>query len=140
MKKNVFVALAAAFVLLFSACTKDISLPGTQWQSNYNTTATVEGIQATVNMHFVLNFTDATNYSLTMNGTLAAMGQTLDIPADTENGTYTFDGENGMFDNEQAFTYKKKDKTIIVVIKADDPDFNEMMGSEDVTLTFTQVK
>ena len=44
--------------------------------------------------------------------------------------------ENGVFDGEQAFTYNKKDKTIVININ--DEDITRMFGTS--TLTFTQQK
>lgn len=140
MKKNIFLAMAAVVVMFFTGCSKDIDLVGTKWQATYNSTVNIEGVEATMNMNLTLNFVDATKYTLTYNGTAQAMGMSMPIPEETEEGTYTFDGENGMFDQEQAFTYNKKDKTIVMTMQDDDPEFTEMMGTNSVTLTFTQVK
>ena len=140
MKKNIFVALAAAVMLLFSACSKDIDLVGTTWKSNtINQTINYMGMSGTVTMDLTIQFTDATNYTLTTAGSVSIMGMSQPIN-DTENGTYTFDGENGMLDGEQAFSYNKKDKTLNTTIKVDDPEYAEFIGSDEIVLTFTQQK
>ena len=140
MKKNIFVALAAAVVLLFSSCTKDIDLTGTTWKSNtYNNTITYQGMSGTVTMDLVLTFTDATNYTLDYTGSVSIMGYNMPI-TDSQNGTYTYADGEGMFDGEQPFTYNKKDKTITTVLKADDPEYAEIIGEEGIVLTFTQQK
>ena len=138
MKKNIFVALAAAVMLLFSACSKDIDLAGTTWKSNtVNQTITYMGMQGTVTLDLTVQFTDATNYTMTTIATVSMMGMTQPFD-DTENGTYTFDGENGMLDGEQPFTYNKKDKTITTTIKMDDSEYSEFFGTDEIILTFTQ--
>lgn len=140
MKKNIFVALAAAFMLLFSSCNKDIDLVGTQWKANYTNTISYEGMSMNMSMDFVLNFVDATNYTMTGSGSFTMMGYTETQDPETSNGTYTFDGENGVFDGEQAFSYNKKDKTIVVKTKIDEEETAAMMGSDEIVLTFNQVK
>ena len=140
MKKNIFVALAAAVVLLFSSCSKDIDLAGTTWKSNtINKTVTMYGMSGTLAFDMTINFTDATNYTGTQTATVTISGQTFS-DSDSDSGTYTFDGENGMFDGEQPFTYNKKDKTITVVLTIDDAEAQEILGSDPITLTFTQQK
>ena len=135
MKKNLFVALAAAVMLLFSACSKDIELAGTTWKTGTITeTVTYQGIQANVTMDFTINYTDATNYTVSYTGTVSAYGYTLPMDGE-QSGTYVFDGENGVLTNSdgesQTFTYNKKDKTITAVAEVDGFSMN---------LVFTQQK
>lgn len=138
--KSIFLALAAAVMFLFSSCSKDLDLSGTNWKATYNSSISYMGIPIDMNLNFDLKFVDATNYSMTSDGTMTAMGQSRDLDTDTNNGTYTFDGENGVFDGEQAFSYNKKDKTIVVKMKIDEPEMAEMFGTDELTLVFTQVK
>ena len=136
MKKNIFVSLAAAVVLLFSSCSKDIDLAGTTWKSDpINTNDNLLGESVTLIYDATINFTDATNYTNTTNATITFMGQTIPYSRSVD-GTYTFNGENGMFDGEHPFTYDKKDKTITMVSNINfDP-----IGDYTITLTFTQMK
>lgn len=139
MKKSVFFTLAACFVMLLTtSCSKDIELPGTTWKANFNNNVTYMGIDATIAMDMTLNFTDATNYKMDVSIVMTAMGQSMP-QNDSETGTYTFDGEKGMFDNEQAFTYDKKEKTIVVVFNLDDEEA-EMFGTNSIVLNFKQQK
>ena len=137
MKKNIFLAMAAVVVMFFTGCSKDIDLVGTTWKANYSNSITYMGMSGTVSLDLVINFTDATNYKLDQSASVTIMGQTMP-QSSSETGTYTFDGENGMFDGEQAFTYNKKDKTITTTITFDDAEFEEMFGSNSIALTFTQ--
>jgi hypothetical protein len=129
MKKSIFLAMAAVVVMFFTGCSKDIDLAGTTWKSN-TISASYQGMTMTLDM--VLNFKDATNYDLTANVTAPIIG----TQSTTESGTYTFDGENGVFDGEQNFSYNKKDKTLVINI--DDAEMTQMFGTS--TLTFTQQK
>ena len=129
MKKSIFLAMAAVVVMFFTGCSKDIDLTGTTWKSN-TISASYQGMTMTLDM--VLNFKDATNYDLTANVTAPIIG----TQSTTESGTYTFDGENGVFDGEQNFSYNKKDKTLVINI--DDAEMTQMYGIS--TLTFTQQK
>ena len=137
MKKNIFLALTAAVVMLFTSCSKDIDLAGTTWKANYSNSISYMGMSGTVTLDLTINFTDATNYKLDETASVSIMGQTMP-QSSSDTGTYTFDGENGMFDGEQAFTYNKKDKTITTTITIDDAEFAEIFGSDSITLTFTQ--
>lgn len=135
MKKNIFVALAAAFMLLFTSCSKDIDLAGTTWKTGtIDKTVTYQGISAKVSMDFILKFTDATKYDLTYTGSVKVLGRTQSMDGDSK-GTYTFDGENGVLtDSEgetQTFSYNKDDKTITAVAEIDAFSMN---------LVFTQQK
>ena len=136
MKKNIFVALAAAVMLLLSSCSKDVELPGTTWKTGrVNKTITYQGLSATISMDFVINFTNATQYELTYTGTASAYGMSQNMDG-SSNGTYTFDGEKGVLtdsDGEtQTFTYNKDDKTITATA--------EMDGGISLNLVFTQQK
>ena len=132
--------MAAVAVMLFAGCSKDIESAGTKWQSNYSNTITYQGMAADFNMDLTLNFTDATNYTLDVDAVISFMGMSIPYNADPEAGTYTFDGVNGMFDGEQAFTYNEDNNTISVTLASDDGEFSEMFGSNSVNLTFTEVK
>lgn len=138
--KSIFLALAAAVMFLFSSCSKDIDLVGTNWKANYANTLTYAGMTIDMNMNFDLKFVDGTNYTMATSGTMVALGQTRNLDNETTNGTYTFDGENGVFDGEQAFSYNKKDKNIVLKMKIDEPEMAEMFGTDELTLVFTQVK
>lgn len=124
MKKNIFVALAAAFMLLFTACSKDVELPGTTWETgSIVKTVTYEGVQATVTMDVTLKFKDETNYDMDVKASINVMGYKQNIK-ETSTGTYTFDGEKGVLtDNDgesQPFTYNKDDKTITAVAEMEE--------------------
>ncbi len=129
MKKSIFLAMAAVVVMFFTGCSKDIDLAGTTLKAN-TISASYQGMTMTLDM--VLTFKDATNYDLTANVTAPIIG----TQSTTESGTYTFDGENGVFDGEQNFSYNKKDKTLVINI--DDAEMTQMFGTS--TLTFTQQK
>lgn len=138
MKRNIFLALAAAVVMLFSSCSKDIDLVGTTWKADtYTQNITYMGMQASITMDFTLKFTDATNYTIDESATVTIMGQSQS-QNDSNTGTYTFDGENGVFDGEQAFTYNKKDKTLNLTVTNDDPEVAEIMGVNEINLVFRQ--
>lgn len=138
MKRNIFLALAAAVVMLFSSCSKDIDLVGTTWKADtYTQNITYMGMQASITMDFTLKFTDATNYTIDESATVTIMGQSQS-QNDSSTGTYTFDGENGVFDGEQAFTYNKKDKTLNLTVTNDDPEVAEIMGVNEINLVFRQ--
>lgn len=139
MKRNIFLTIAAIAMLLFSSCSKDIDLAGSKWKANYAKTITYQGIEMQVNMDFALNFVDATKYAMTATGSFSAMGHTENLNEETTEGTYTFDGENGMFDGEQSFSYNKKDKTITVEMEVDDPEVATILGDK-ISLVFTEVK
>ncbi|MCR4965392.1 MAG: hypothetical protein K6A41_07015 [Bacteroidales bacterium] len=139
MKRNIFFTLAACLVMLLTSCSKDVDLAGTTWQANYSNTSTIEGTEGSVSVDMTLNFKDEINYSMTVNSTVTVMGQTMPGEVVNEDGTYTFDGENGMFDGEQPFTYHKDNKTITTTIELDAEDA-EMFGSDHITLTFKQKK
>ena len=126
MKKNIFLAMAAVVVMFFTGCSKDIDLVGTTWKSN-TISASYQGM--TMSLDMVLNFKDATNYDLTANVTAPIIGS----QSETESGTYTFDGENGVFDGEQNFSYNKKDKTLTIPVT--DAEFTQMFGISSITLT-----
>lgn len=138
MKKNIFIAMAAVVMMIFTGCSKDIELAGTKWKANYNKTITYQGMDASVSMAFNLNFTDATKYSLTTSGTMSVMGMSQNMDSETTTGTYTFDGEKGVFDGDQTFTYNKKAETITVEQKIDDEELAAMFGTDKLTLTFSQ--
>ena len=140
MKKNIFLTVAAAVMLLFTSCSKDIDLNGTQWKANFSKTVTYEGVEASLNMNFNVQFTGETTYKMTESGTMTAFGQTFDMDAETTEGTYTFDGEDGKFDGETSFSYDKKNKSLVVELEIDDEETAEMFGSDKITLVFTQVK
>lgn len=142
MKKNIFLALAAAVVLLFSACTKDLDLTGTKWQANYNGTRSVTlygfPVTVTVDMNVLAAFTDAKNYTMDITGTASNSTTGLsfnleDVLGDEahSHGTYTFDGESGVLyqsdGTSQPFTYNKKENTITAT-------------AQDISFTFTQVQ
>lgn len=92
-------------------------------------------------MNMTLNFKDASNYSITATGEVTIMDQTQNMEEDTTEGTYTFDGVNGMFDDEQPFTYDEKDKTITAIMDlGDDTDLVAIFGANQITLVFKQVK
>lgn len=138
MKRNIFLALAAAVVMLFSSCSKDIDLVGTTWKADtYTQNITYMGMQASITMDFTLKFTDATNYTIDESATVTIMGQSQS-QNDSSTGTYTFDGENGVFDGEQTFTYNKKDKTLNLTVTNDDPEVAEIMGVNEINLVFRQ--
>lgn len=138
MKRNIFLALAAAVVMLFSSCSKDIDLVGTTWKADtYTQNITYMGMQASITMDFTLKFTDATNYTIDESATVTIMGQSQS-QNDSNTGTYTFDGENGVFDGEQAFSYNKKDKTLNLTVTNDDPEVAEIMGVNEINLVFRQ--
>ena len=127
-------------MLLFTSCSKDIDLNGTQWKANFSKTVTYEGVEASLNMNFNVQFTGETTYKMTESGTMTAFGQTFDMDAETTEGTYTFDGEDGKFDGETSFSYDKKNKSLVVELEIDDEETAEMFGSDKITLVFTQVK
>lgn len=135
MKKNIFLAMAAVVVMFFTGCSKDINLVGTTWKSNTLTgTYTEAGMTAEASLTMTINFKDATNYDMTADMSISFMGQTIPMgDTDTESGTYTFDGENGVFDGEQPFSYNKKDKTLVINI--DDAEITQMFGTSTITLT-----
>ena len=138
MKKNIFVALAAAVVLLFSSCSKDIDLAGTTWKSNtYSNTLTYMGMSMGFTMDLTINFTDATNYTLNTTATASVMGQTQNFN-DSSTGTYTYDDGEGMFDGEQSFTYDKKTKTITTAVPVGNDEIAALLGESEITFTFTQ--
>ena len=140
MKKSIFLTIAAAVMLLFSSCAKDINLNGTHWKANLSKTMTYQSMEVQFDATFDLNFLDETRYSMVSGGTLTAMGYTRDVDTETLEGTYTFDGENGMFDGTDAFTYNKKDKTIVVEQVIDDQEVAAMYGTDKITIVFTEVK
>ena len=117
MKKNIFVALAAAVVLLFTSCNKELELAGTSWKSNHiDQTFSYQGITANLTMDLTVTFTSATNYTLVYTGNVNA-ASIINIPLnDTEMGTYVFDGENGVLTDSEgkahSFTYNKEAKTL----------------------------
>ena len=138
----------ACFAMMFASCQKDLELSGTTWKAHqvFNETTTIEGVTGTVDMTIdcTLKFADATtgSLSLTMSGSITAMGMTLPIPQETlsDNFTYTFDGENGVLSATDAesgesatipFTYNKKDKSINFSVDQEDVDIN-------FDLSFTQ--
>ncbi len=139
MKRNIFLTIAAIAMLLFSSCSKDIDLAGTKWNAHVAKSMTMQGIEMQLNMNFNLNFTDATNYSIVTSGSAEAMGHTENMPEETTEGTYTFDGEKGILDGEQEFTYNKKDKTIVIEMEVDDEEAALVLGDK-LTLVFSQVK
>lgn len=138
MKKNIFIAMAALVMMVFTGCSKEVDLAGTNWKANYSKTLTYQGMSADVTMNFALSFVDAANYKMITSGTMSAMGMTQNIENETTNGTYTFDGEKGVFDGDQTFTYDKKAKTITVEQKIDDEEVAAMFGTDKLALTFTQ--
>ena len=138
MKRNIFLTFAALFVLLFSSCSKDIDLPGTKWKATFAKAVNYEGMDMQLNLAFDLKFIDATQSSFSMSGTVTAMGETQQYPSETDEGTYTFDGEKGMLDGEQPFTYNKSDKTITIET-AVEPDEVDIYGSNTITLVFKDV-
>jgi hypothetical protein len=71
-------------------------------------------------------------------GITAAHAQMFAWELKTTTGTYTFDGEKGVFDGEQTFTYDKKAETITVEQKIDDEELAAMFGTDKLTLTFSQ--
>ncbi len=137
MKRNIFFTLAACFVMLLTSCDKDVDLVGTTWKANYSNTVSVEGMEANISLDMTLHFKDETNYTMSVNTSATVMGQTMPGESNTEDGTYTFDGENGVFDDEQPFTYNKDDKTITTTIDLDGEDA-EMFGTNQITLTFKE--
>lgn len=139
MKRNIFFTLAVCFVMLLTSCNKDVDLVGTTWTANYSKTMTIEGMEAGISLDMTINFKDETNYTITVNSSVSVMGQTMPGENETENGTYTFDGEKGMFDGEQPFTYNKDDKTITLTVELDGENA-EMFGDDHITLTFKEKK
>lgn len=137
MKRNVFFTLAVAFVMLLTSCGKEVSLPGTTWKANYTNTITVEGIAADVAMDMTIKFIDETKYAMDVNVSMSAMGQTLYSDRDSDEGTYTFDGEKGVFDGEQNFTYNKDDKTIVMSFDIDGEEA-QLFGTNKITLNFKE--
>ena len=137
MKKNIVFTLAVAFVMLFASCSKEVKLPGTTWTANYSNSFTYQGLQASVALDMTLKFIDETKYTMDVTSSATVMGQTMPASTDTQNGTYTFDGEKGVFDGEQEFTYNKDDETITTVINVEE-DEAEMFGTDKITLTFKQ--
>lgn len=133
MKRNVVFTLAVAFVMLFASCSKEVKLPGTTWTANFSKTITY----GSVSLDMTLKFVDETNYTMDVTSSATVMGQTLPPSTDTQKGTYTFDGEKGVFDGEQEFTYNKDDETISVTTELE-ADMAEMFGSDKITLTFKQ--
>ena len=135
MKKNILLTLAAAVVLLFTSCNKELDLAGTTWKTGLITeTVIYQNIEATATMDFTIIFTNATNYTVTYTGTAGVYP--ISIPMDgTESGTYVFDGENGVLTNSDGeshtFTYNKEDKTLNAVAE---------MDGFSMTLVFTQQK
>ena len=131
--RNIFLAMAAAVVMLFTGCSKDIDLVGTTWQSNTLTgTYSEAGLTADATLTVTITFKDATNYDMVADMNVTFMGQTMPF-GDSQSGTYTFDGENGVFDGEQAFSYDKKNKTLVINI--DDPEISQSFGVTTITLT-----
>lgn len=141
MKKNILLALVAVVTMIFSGCSKEFELSGTKWEANYNNTFNYMDYPGTLNMNMTLTFKDVSNYSITATGEVTIMDQTQNMEEDTTEGTYTFDGVNGMFDDEQLFTYNEKNKTITTIIDlGDDPDDTAIFGANQITLVFKQVK
>ena len=131
MKKNILFTLAAAVVLLFTSCNKELDLAGTTWKTGPMTeTVIYQDIEATATMDFTIIFTNATNYTVTYTGTASVLSI-----SGTESGTYVFDGENGVLTNSDGeshtFTYNKEDKTLNAVAE---------MDGFSMTLVFTQQK
>lgn len=138
MKKNIFLAVAAAVMLLFTACNKDVDLNGTKWHADFGKTVNYQGIDAEVALSMDLAFTSETAYSMSTTSSVTLMGQTHNEGPETSVGTYTFDGkESGMFDGEQPFTYNKKDKTITVSQTLDE-ESAAIFGTNTITLTFNK--
>ena len=137
MKRNVVFTLAVAFVMLFASCSKEVKLPGTTWTANYSNSVTYQGLQANVALDMTLNFVDETNYKMDVSVAMTMMGQTMPAQNESDSGTYTFDGEKGVFDGEQEFTYNKDDETITTVINLEEEEAL-MFGSDKITLTFKQ--
>ena len=139
MKRNIFLTFAALFVLLFSSCSKDIDLNGTKWKSDLSKSITYMGMEGAANFTFDLHFVDATKYTLGMSGNISIMGQNMPVPEQSQEGTYTFDGEKGMFDEEQPFTYNSSKETITVDMTIDEQEFVNAFGTNTLTLTFKQI-
>jgi len=138
MKKSIFFTLAACFVMMLTSCSKEIELEGTTWTANFSKEINYQGVGASVSMDMTLTFTDATAYKMEQHAVVTMMGQTF--PQDeTGTGTYTFDGEKGVFDGEQAFTYDKDAETITTSIKLDD-ESAEIFGTNSLDLVFKQKK
>ena len=137
MKRSVFFTLAVAFVMLFASCSKEVKLPGTTWTANYSKTITYMGASGNVSLDMTLKFIDETNYTMDVTSSATVMGQTMPAETDNQKGTYTFDGEKGVFDGEQEFTYNKDDETITTVINLEEEEA-EMFGTDKITLTFKQ--
>ena len=123
--------------MLFASCSKEVKLPGTTWTANYSNSVTYQGLQASVALDMTLNFVDETNYKMDVSIATTMMGQTMPAQNESESGTYTFDGEKGVFDGEQDFTYNKDDETITTVISLEEEEAL-MFGSDKITLTFKQ--
>lgn len=137
MKRSVFFTLAVAFVMLFASCSKEVKLPGTTWTANFSKTITYMGASGSVSLDMTLKFIDETNYTMDVIMSATVMGQTMPAETDSQKGTYTFDGEKGVFDGEQEFTYNKDDETISVTEELDD-EIAELFGTDKITLTFKQ--
>lgn len=137
MKRNVVFTLAVAFVMLFASCSKEVKLPGTTWTANFSKTITYMGASGNVSLDMTLKFIDETNYTMDVTSSATVMGQTMPPSTDSQKGTYTFDGEKGVFDSEQEFTYNKDDEIITTVINLEE-DEALMFGSDKITLTFKQ--
>lgn len=145
MKKTLFVALLACFTLMFASCNKEKELNGTKWKTHTTTSQQInmEGVAATVNMTIdgTMEFTSTTagSMTLTISGSVSAMGMTfpMDAETNTEGFTYTFDGESGVLtatDEDETvtlpFTYNKKDNTITVTMKEKDEETGMEMNIE----------
>lgn len=137
MKRSVVFTLAVAFVMLFASCSKEVKLPGTTWTANFSKNITYMGASGSVSLDMTLKFIDETKYTMDVTSSATVMGQTMPASTDTQNGTYTFDGEKGVFDGEQEFTYNKDDETITTVINLEEEEA-EMFGTDKITLTFKQ--
>ena len=88
-------------------------------------------------MDMTIKFIDETKYAMDVNVSMSAMGQTLYSDRDSDEGTYTFDGEKGVFDGEQNFTYNKDDKTIVMSFDIDGEEA-QLFGTNKITLTFKE--
>ena len=120
MKKFLFLAVAALMVC-FTSCSKD-SLKGTSWTYSETTSEEIQGTPVNVTIDVTLNFETEDKGNLDIASSMNGM----QLMNESEEFTYTFDGEEGTMTNisddpGEVLTIKfvKTDKDHITVTEED---------------------
>ena len=142
--RNLFVAMAAAAVMLFCSCNKDeqnntFSLVGTTWVSDVaSAQAVYYGAETTYSLSWEITFVSDTTYTGMAKVTMVDNVTGEEIPDDQAgSGTYSFDGSVGYFEGSQAFYYHADSKTLTTHYSSDGPVFSTFFP-EGADFTYTQ--